>query len=134
MTPFLIFRKHKGDIMSNLGSYQIMTTLAKKFGSPLILAGVTALGGYVVLRSVEAIVTKGVKNIKKSTIYEVTSDGEDKNGFQLHTGDKYRVLESDGDAVLVEKIGDTNNPYFVSSDFLSSISNYPDNTKRLSTN
>ena len=131
--------------MSNLGAYQIMTTLAKKVGGPLILAGLTALGGYIVLRPIEAGVTKGVKKlqkhinnkkspIKKLAIYEATSDGEDKNGFQLHIGDKYRVLELDGDAVLVEKIGDTNNPYFVSSDFLSSVSNYTDNTKGLSTN
>ena len=131
--------------MSNLGAYQIMTTLAKKVGGPAILAVLTAVGGYIVLRPVEAGITKGVKNVKKHIdnkktalknieIYEATSDGEEKNGFQLHTGDKYRVLESDGDAVLVEKIGDTNNPYSVSSDFLSSISNYPKDTKCLSTN
>ena len=126
--------------MSNLGMYQIMTTLAKKVGGPLALMGLTALGGYIILRPIEAGVVKGVKNIKKhidnqkyqfknSTIYEATSDGEDKSGFKLHIGDKYKVLDSDGEAVLVEKIGDTNNPYFVSSKFLSSVSNYIDDIK-----
>ena len=39
-------------------------------------------------------------------------------------GDKFKVLEFDGDAVLIEKIGDSNNPYVASSEFLGKISNY----------
>ena len=39
-------------------------------------------------------------------------------------GDKFKVLESDGDAVLIEKIGDLTNPYFVSAELLKDISDY----------
>ena len=42
----------------------------------------------------------------------------------LNVGDAYRILESDGESVLIEKIGDTNNPYFVSADFLRSVSDF----------
>ena len=66
--------------MSNLGAYQTMTTLAKKFGGPVKLGLAIAVGGYAVIRT--------------------------------------------GESVLVELIGNENNPYFVSADFLSSISEF----------
>jgi hypothetical protein len=34
-------------------------------------------------------------------------------------------LECDGDAILIEVVGDPDNPYFVSSKFLRSVSNFP---------
>ena len=121
--------------MSNLGFYQTMTTFAKKVGGPVKLVGIIAIGGYIVLRSGEALVKKSVKTIKTrldskklqiedSKVYEVITDSEDKNGVKLYIGDKFRILESDGEAVLIEKIGDNNNPYVVSATFLSSISNF----------
>jgi hypothetical protein len=54
----------------------------------------------------------------------VTSTGTDSSGLVLSEGDSYQVLYSDEDMVLVEKIGDTNNPYMVSPEFLRSVSNY----------
>lgn len=36
----------------------------------------------------------------------------------------YRILERDKDSVLIEKIGDNNNPYFVSADFLRTVSKF----------
>ena len=46
--------------------------------------------------------------------------------FLLHfkVGDQFKVLDVDGDAGLIEIIGDNNSPYFVSLKFLSSISDY----------
>ena len=40
--------------MSNLGLYQIMTKYAKKMGGPLQFLGAVAVGGYIVIRAVEA--------------------------------------------------------------------------------
>ena len=34
------------------------------------------------------------------------------------------MLETDKDAILIEKIDDDNNPYFVSEELLTNISNY----------
>lgn len=39
---------------------------------------------------------------------------------------RFRVLECDGDAVLVEVVGNTDNPHFVSRAFLVSISAFPE--------
>ena len=42
----------------------------------------------------------------------------------LSVDDTFKVLEIDGDAALIEKIGDENNPYYVSARFLRGISDY----------
>ena len=122
--------------MSNLGGYQVMTTLAKKVGGPKKLAILTFGGGYLILRGVEAGTKKCVKTVKKhlnknireyddtNVIYEVTLEGKDEYGLEFSVGDKYRVIKSDGEAILIEKIGDLNNPYCVSIDFLRTISNF----------
>ncbi|MBE6052743.1 MAG: hypothetical protein E7212_02340 [Clostridium sartagoforme] len=122
--------------MSNLGGYQVITTLAKKVGGPKNLAILTAASGYLFIRGVEAGTKICVKKVKKylknneseynytKVIYEVTLDGKDKDGLEFNVGDKYRVIESDGEAILIEKIGDSNNPYCVSIDFLERISNF----------
>lgn len=124
--------------MSNLGSYQMLTTVAKKVGGPKNLIALIACGGYLSVRLVEAASRKVFKLIKTSlehnqknlevteTIYEIICDGKDSCGLVFCIGDKYKVLESDGKAVLIEKLGDKNNPYFVSSDFLRKISNFID--------
>ena len=44
--------------------------------------------------------------------------------YLFSVDDTFKVLEIDGDAALIEKIGDENNPYFVSGCFLESISDY----------
>lgn len=119
--------------MSNLGWYQAMTTWAKKMGGPLKLLGIVAVGGYVVIRSVEAggktifkIVKKNL-NSKGKTIndtYLVNKTCKSDEGVLFEVGDQFQVLEIADDAVLIEKIGDVNNPYFVSADFLQSISDF----------
>lgn len=118
--------------MSNLGDYQKMTTFAKKLGGPKKLGLILMFGGYAVFRSFEAGAKRGfkkaqkryIKNSSEEMVFEVTSMGKDKSGLELNTGDKYRVLDSDGEAILIEKLGDSNNPYFVSADFLSTISDF----------
>ncbi|MFF3137627.1 hypothetical protein FNV62_54650 [Streptomyces sp. RLB3-17] len=123
--------------MGNLGGYQTMTTLAKKVGGPVALAVVTAVSGWAIGRGAEA----GGKNVFRSAkaaakkrnapcstkgqVFDVVSDGEDGKGLALRAGDQYRVMECDGEAILIEVLGGTNNPYFTSAQFLASVSGFP---------
>ncbi|MFJ9597937.1 hypothetical protein ACIRS3_34975 [Streptomyces virginiae] len=123
--------------MGNLGGYQTITTLAKKVGGPGALAIVTAVGGWAIGRSAEA----GGKSIfraakaaskkrnaacsTKGQVFDVVSDSEDGKGLALRAGDQYRVMECDGEAILIEVLGGTNNPYFTSAQFLASVSGFP---------
>lgn len=61
---------------------------------------------------------------ENSVIYTVISEGESNDGLKFNAGDRFAVLESDGDAVLIEKHSDDNNPYVVSAEFLKTISDY----------
>lgn len=119
--------------MSNLGMYQKIVEWSKNVGGPMRLLGITAVGGYIVFRFGEAGVKKVYRiardqmqkiKIDEGSIFKVISAGKDECGVEFTIGDKYRVLESDGDSVLIEKIGDSNNPYVVSKDFLRTISNF----------
>ena len=121
--------------MSNLGWYQIMTTVAKKCGGPLkfvggvfgagALAGVAGTKGVKVIADfVKNRATEKNRDIEKSLIYNVCKEGVSNEGLQFHVGETFKVLERDGNAVLIEKIGDNNNPYFVASEFLNEISDY----------
>lgn len=65
-----------------------------------------------------------VANKAKIQEYTIQNDGTDSQGLTFKTGDKIRVLETADDAVLIEKVGDKNNPYFVSADFLKTITTY----------
>lgn len=119
--------------MSNLGWYQGMTTLAKRVGGPKKLLVLTVVVGYATLRGCEAFVKKGVKTTKRhllakrgtdSDVYDVHSQGSSNKGLKFEIGDRYRVLEVDNDAVLIEKIGDNDNPHVVSANLLRSISSF----------
>ena len=121
--------------MSNLGWYQIMTTMAKKVGGPLKLFGLVAGGGAIIgggaVAGGSAIKKKVQKELdykKKAEaaamIHTVQKEGSSNEGLTFNVGDKFKVLEVDGDAALIEKLEDENNPYFVSAKFLSSISDY----------
>lgn len=121
--------------MSNLGWYQIMTTAAKRVGGPRKLAGLLIGGGAVVGGSAVAggvaIKNKVVKKLDEkkreeaaAIVYTVTTEGQSNEGLIFKVGDQFKVLEVDGDAALIEKLGDRNNPYFVSAVFLKTISNY----------
>lgn len=119
--------------MSNLGDYQTLTTKAKEVGGPKNLLTLIALGGMVVGGTLVFCGTKIEKFFKdkKSTttnetdvIYKITTQGESNQGLKFDIGTEFRVLETDGEAILIEKIGDSNNPYFVDRKLLNKISDY----------
>ena len=136
---FLIKRqlKFKGGIsMSNLGAYQWITSTSKKVGGPVSFVLLTMAAGATIYKISELSVTKCIKVVKshraaqiapsefQDKIFSVTSFGQSNEGVNFPEGCQYRVLEKDGDAVLIEKIGDENNPYFVSANFLHTISDF----------
>lgn len=121
--------------MSNLGWYQILTTLAKKVGGPKqlmgLLIGSGALLGVGAVSAGSALKKKITSEIEKkrntekaAVIYTVSVEGTSNEGLHFKVGDKFKVLDNDGDAGLVEILGDNNSPYFVSLKYLSSISDY----------
>ena len=122
--------------MSNLGAYQWITSASKKVGGPVNLLLLVGAAGAVIGKLGEIGVKKGVEAIKShltskkkadnstERIYSVTADGKNNEGVSFVVGDHYRRLVRDNDSVLIEKIGDNNNPYVVSADFLKTISNF----------
>lgn len=122
-------------VMSNLGWYQILTSVAKKVGGPKQLIGIlvgsgaligggAVIGGNAIKKKVESKIDKKRQAEKAAIIYTVTTEGKSNEGLVFKPGDTFRVLETDGDAGLIEKLGDDNNPYFVSLKFLETISDY----------
>ncbi|WP_198413220.1 hypothetical protein [Micromonospora sediminimaris] len=113
-----------------------MTSLAKTLGGPKALLFATLGGGYVLGRATEAGGKRAIKAwmaaLKKRNtpcetkgqLFRVVTDGED-SGLKLGAGDEYRVLECDADAILIEVVNNPDNPYFVSSEFLTTISDFP---------
>lgn len=126
--------------MSNLGGYQALMTFTKKVGGPgklvaLIAGGGALVGGiavkggeFAIKKSKKAIAKRKEKNASSSEngkiVYTVQQDGESNEGIKFIVGDKFKVLESDGDAILIELIGNANNPYFVDVELLRAISDY----------
>lgn len=123
--------------MSNLGWYQKITTLSKAVGGPKNLIGLLIGGGIAVgtaLGTGGTLLTQKVIKIKKKSkdisylengkIFTVSVEHKDNNGLELKIGDKFKILESDGNSILIEKLGDANNPYFVSRNILKSISDF----------
>lgn len=116
--------------MSNLGWYQTLTTFSKKVGGPLNLVGGIFGTGAVIGG---AVVAKVMNNRSRNdfarlegTVFTITSTDTDGQGLTFSIGEQYKVLKTDGDAILIEKIGDGNNPYYVSAKFLHSVSEFPD--------
>jgi hypothetical protein len=121
--------------MSNLGWYQILTTAAKKVGGPLKLVGIIfgggalaggglTIGGIKIKDGISEQLEKKRKEEAAAVIYEIQKAASSKEGLSFEEGTQFKVLEKDGDAGLIEIIGDENNPYFVSLKFLALISNY----------
>lgn len=121
--------------MSNLGAYQLMTTWAKKVGGSANLLLLAGTAGAVLYKGGEIVVKQCVKVVKahkssktdikaKSNLYKIVYADKNDKELSFAENDQFRVLEADGDSVLIEKIGDTNNPYFVSAELLRSISDY----------
>ncbi|MGY2747845.1 hypothetical protein [Arthrobacter sp. UYCu723] len=127
--------------MSNLGGYQTITTIFKALGGPkkavvVILGGTFAVGG-VAGSFVPSAFKHAKAAVKKRTSPGPTTgqmftvhtdrDGDDRSEPKLRVGDQYRVLERDGDAVLIDVLNNANNPYFVSGEILARISDFPAN-------
>ncbi len=64
--------------------------------------------------------------IKSDMIYTVEKEAESNEDLKFRIGDKFKVLECDGDAILIELLENDNNPYFVSEKLLKEISDYSD--------
>ena len=119
--------------MSNLGWYQVMTTAAKRVGGPpqlaslllgagMLLGGGLVGGGIYVKKRIAIALSKKDDVREVSNIYIINKDGCTGEGVYFRRGDRFRLLEVDKDAGLIERIGENNNPYLVSVGFLSSIS------------
>lgn len=111
--------------------YQKMTSMAKKVGGPVNFLLLTATTGYVICRGCEAAVKKCVKKVQENKkhcaddkVYTVNVKGTSNENVEFDVGEQFVILESDRDAVLIKKIGDENNPYFVSRKLLGQISDY----------
>lgn len=118
--------------------------MQKKVGGPgkliALIAGSGAVVGALVVEGGKIAFKKGKETVahfkeKSNELYKNTQvkyiikqDGESNEGLKLKKGDSFRVLESDGDAVLIELIGNKNNPYFVSKEVLERISDYKGNS------
>lgn len=126
--------------MSNLGTYQLMTTLAKKVGGPEIFLLGLAVGGWVIGRSGEACIKAIVNKIKNGQrlsldrqhlgkMFTIMVTTELTKGLKLNKGSEFYVLEQDHDSVLIVVSGDKDSPYFVSGKVLSKVSNYSPDTE-----
>lgn len=105
--------------------------MAKKVGGPekliaLIAAGSVAIykGGELAVKKIIKVVKKSKEKSEKGPAYKVTNYGESNEGVKFNINDEFYVLETDGDIILIEKIGDLNNPYFVDKKLLNKISDY----------
>lgn len=134
--------------MSNLGGYQTITTLIKRVGGPEVAVKLAGAAGVFLLvaggaayagaqKATPAVKQKAQQLFEKwksqggrpdelaGSTYTVTSAVVDEQGLVLDVGTVFRVLEKDGDAVLIEIDDNDDNPWFVSADLLARISDFP---------
>jgi hypothetical protein len=81
-------------------------------------------GGVAIKNKVAKELDEKKREAAAAVVHTVTTEGQSNEGLDFKIGDQFKVLEVDGDAELIEKLGDNNNPYFVSAEFLKSISDY----------
>jgi len=122
--------------MGNLGWYQKITTISKAVGGPKNLIGLLIGGGIAIGTGGTLLTQKVIKAVKikiksinisymeNGKVFTVSVDYKDENGLDLKIDDNFKILKSDGDAILIEIIGNNNNPYFVSGELLRKISDY----------
>lgn len=145
--------------VGNLGGYQIITTIIKKLGGPTkaaVAAGIGVLSfafgggaiGYAVgekrgeKKAIAAMkpqtgaigspsASEGQARIANGSEYLVSRAATSSDGTAFAPGDRLRVMDSDGDAVMVERVGDDNSPYWVSRAFLLSVAEEAQRPKRV---
>lgn len=134
--------------MSNLGGYQVVTTLLKRVGGPrnamklaaaagglLLVAGGVAHAGIqkatpAVKKQAEQLFDKWRSRAKATdelagSVHTVTAAAESDQDVSFNVGDTFRVLERDAEAVLIELIGNDHNPWVIPADLLAEISDFP---------
>ncbi|HJD69208.1 MAG TPA: hypothetical protein K8V54_05670 [Corynebacterium kroppenstedtii] len=126
--------------MSNLGDYQRIVTFIKSLGGPeaakkyaaAVAGGIFVAGGFAFVgaqKGVDKVRSRLVKRSEQCAsigqTFTIHTDAVDDSGLKFRAGGKLTVLECDATAILIEILGDTENPYFVSSEFLALISDYP---------
>ena len=120
--------------MSNLGTYQTITKISKAVGGPKVFIGMI-FGAGAAIGSIATFIIKAsssnkkeakkiASDIKKDKTYETVLADKSNGNILFNVGDKFKVLEIDDDAVLIDKIGDKNSPYYVAKDFLKKISDF----------
>ncbi len=134
--------------MGNLGDYQRITTLFKQLGGPraakFYLAGgaaaLFAAGGaaYAGIQRIGPLVKNWLEARNQldslaGSSFIVHTATEDDQGLRFEVDDQFRVLERDKDAVLIELIGNDDNPWVVSSEVLSRISDFPSDSAAVAT-
>lgn len=114
--------------MSNLGMYQWFTTTAKKVGGPKVLIGLLLSAGYVSGKIIEIggkrvfrLVKRKKVNNDEMVVYIVNQDTEIQEGVAVHKGDIINVVSRDKNALLIEIVGNDNNPYYIDDDYLRTI-------------
>ena len=122
--------------MSNLGGYQTIVTIAKKLGGPrnfvitligggLVLGVGGAIGGKKAIKWIsEKIKSKEIQYLENGRIFVVSVESKGENGLHFKLGDKYKILSRDKDAIMIEILGNDNNPFVVSVELLKQISDY----------
>ena len=107
--------------MSNLGWYQLMTTVAKKVGGPKRLLLIIVSGSSAVTLGIQRVIKLICKKGKEENNKDNGGNTETEKytaGYTFKAGDTIRVVENDGDAGLVVINGDEDNPVFVSLEAL----------------
>ncbi len=89
-----------------------------------VLGGGTVVGGNAIKKRVITALEKKKQAERAAIVYTIRTEGKINEGLLFEAGETFNVLEMDGDAGLIDKIGDKNSPYFVSLKFLASISDY----------
>lgn len=123
--------------MSNLGPYKTLVTVAKNVGGPKVLAGLMIGGGAAAGAVARPSLDKALKSVRRKlkknngpyppakNCFDVIHDGVDGSGLKLHVGGKYQVLESVEERVHIAVIDDPGGPYWVTREFLGTVSEFP---------
>lgn len=126
--------------MSNLGDYQRIVSLIKSLGGPeaakkyavAAAGGIFVAGGFAFAGAQKGVGKVRSRLAKRSDqcastgqTFTIHTDAVDDSGLKFRAGGKFTVMECDATAILIEVLGDADNPYFVSSEFLTSISDFP---------
>lgn len=121
--------------MSNLGLYQVVTTLMKRVGGPkkffAMILGAGAAGGAVATLAIQKVISIVEKRNRSNASlgdiefpYQFKKKGKE-GREKVKPGEKFRVLNNDGDVVFIQKESDPEYFHFLSEEFLMKVSDFP---------